>query len=139
MVSPAPAPTESTATNARPLSRPWRSTGCTSKSFRPSSEASLMVQTTLPITRPSCMSGSETSKQRQELFDGQTRVFDQSREQPGLERPVHGYSESAPRFAGMDQNHMTPSLMIDRKTSPRECFHRALSRNVARQFCHYGT
>src|SRR5712692_8208332 len=56
MVSPAPAPTASTATNARPLSRPWRSTGCTSSSLRPSSVAFFIVQTTLPIMRPSIIS-----------------------------------------------------------------------------------
>src|SRR5712692_911008 len=55
MVSPAPAPTESSAMRGRPLSRPLRSSGWTISSLRPSSEGFLMVQTTLPMTRPSCM------------------------------------------------------------------------------------
>src|SRR5712691_6192614 len=55
MVSPAPAPTESSAMRGRPLSRPLRSSGWTISSFWPSNEGVLMVQTTLPMTRPSCM------------------------------------------------------------------------------------
>src|SRR5712692_7002813 len=53
MVSPAPAPTESSAMMGRPLSRPLRSSGWTISSLCPCREASFIVQTTLPITRPS--------------------------------------------------------------------------------------
>src|ERR1700722_16227420 len=55
MVSPAPAPTASSAITGRPLSRPLRSSGWTMSSFCPSKAGSFMVQTTLPMMRPSCM------------------------------------------------------------------------------------
>src|SRR2546422_11424816 len=53
--SPTPAPTESTATiglpaGSRSLFRVW-----TTRSLRPSSESFLMVATTVPITRASCI------------------------------------------------------------------------------------
>src|SRR5580693_3357612 len=55
MVSPVPAPTASSAMTGRPLSRPSRSSGWTIRSFCPISAGSFMVQTTLPMMRPSCM------------------------------------------------------------------------------------
>src|SRR6202166_4973140 len=39
----------------RPLSRPWRSSGRTIRSFCPMSAGSFMVQTTLPMMRPRSM------------------------------------------------------------------------------------
>src|SRR5436190_11286802 len=54
-VSPTPAPTESTATSGRPTSAPSAPIGCTSISLRLSKLGSLMVATTSPITRASCM------------------------------------------------------------------------------------
>src|ERR1700688_4569612 len=55
MGSPAPAPTASRAITGRPLSRPWRSSGWTIRSFCPISAGSFIVQTTLPMMRPSSM------------------------------------------------------------------------------------
>src|SRR5271169_5738202 len=55
MVSPAPAPTASSATSGFPFARPFRSRGWTTRSFCPMSRASFIVQTTVPITLPSCI------------------------------------------------------------------------------------
>src|SRR6267142_753593 len=53
--SPTPAPTESIATIGFPID--WRSLSrvCTTNSLRPSSASFLMVATTVPITRASCI------------------------------------------------------------------------------------
>src|SRR6185437_12430638 len=56
--SPIPAPTESIATIGFPDASRFRSTVCTMSSFRPASESFLMVATTVPMTRASCMISS---------------------------------------------------------------------------------
>src|SRR3989338_1879077 len=52
MVSPAPAPTESSAITGLPEGRPCGSSGCTTRIFLPSSTGFFAVQTTLPMTLP---------------------------------------------------------------------------------------
>src|SRR3990170_5056133 len=52
MVSPAPAPTESSAITGFPAGRPCGSSGCTMRIFLPSSAAFFIVQTTVPMTLP---------------------------------------------------------------------------------------
>src|SRR3990172_13078146 len=52
MVSPAPAPTESSAITGLPDGRPCGSSGCTTRIFFPSSTGFFAVQTTVPMTLP---------------------------------------------------------------------------------------
>src|SRR6185503_9471167 len=54
--SPMPAPTASTATIGLPDGSSFQLRVCTINSLRPSSESFLMVATTVPITRASCIS-----------------------------------------------------------------------------------
>src|SRR5215213_616404 len=54
--SPTPAPTESSATVGFPFGFRSASSVCTIKSFRPSRVSFLMEETTVPITRASCIS-----------------------------------------------------------------------------------
>src|SRR5712692_6224371 len=53
--SPTPAPTESAATITRPTGSRDEDIGCTSSNVTPLSVSFLLLRTTFPTTRPSCM------------------------------------------------------------------------------------
>src|ERR1043166_6653175 len=55
MSSPKPAPAASIATIGLPFGSRFLSTVCTTNSFRPASESFLTVETTVPMTRASCI------------------------------------------------------------------------------------
>src|SRR5579859_6915169 len=108
MVSPVPAPTASRATTGRPLSRPLRSSGWTISSLWPNSAGSFMVQTTLPMMRPSSMlffpRGGE--------FRFVQRVhhhFIDDTDDSGIHGPVLTFRRVARRASGYDQNGLAKS------------------------------
>src|SRR5260370_6561614 len=108
MVSTAPAPTESSATMGRPLSRPLRSSGCTMRSLCPARAASFIVQTTLPMTRPSSTlflsrGGQFGLVQRVELH------FIDDADNRGIHGPVLAFGGQARRTAGNDQHGLAKS------------------------------
>src|ERR1700688_638394 len=108
MGSPAPAPTASRAITGRPLSRPWRSSGWTIRSFCPISAGSFIVQTTLPMMRPSSMlflpRGGEFG-----FVQGVEHHFIDDADDGSVHRAVLALGGVARRAASYDQNGFAES------------------------------
>src|ERR1700726_4178540 len=92
----------------RPLSRPLRSSGWTMSNFCPTREASFIVQTTLPITRPSSTlflsrGGEFGLVQRIELH------FIDDADNRGIHRAVPAFGGHTRRAAGHHQYGLAKS------------------------------